>query len=337
MVSAGFAAHAWARIESSIGFFFSSFEFRPGSASSCFHLVDSFRFSICGISLERINFLQSCSELESPRGASGVSVLHWCFARQDAFHPGLLQHSSPCASLMEVHPLWRCAPCNSAWTKGCQQTVWEHHHCSTYNSAEWEKTPIPVMLLQVVQDWQHLPTALLALWLFSDLNVSFFFSCSGKEKLLVNVCRGVLACWDTLLLMSLKQLLFSVTFLSAAIFQVHTFRGPHWCEYCANFMWGLIAQGVKCAGNAHSLSFSWVTPIAVTVVFAAPFTIQPCSKAVIWPLPKSRSQCCWGFQVPVLVTAQHLLSACGGNSRMREKIGKCVLYLVSFTIHCIYW
>lgn len=30
--------------------------------------------------------------------------------------------------------------------------------------------------------------------------------------------------------------------------QVHTFRGPHWCEYCANFMWGLIAQGVKCAG-----------------------------------------------------------------------------------------
>uniref|UniRef100_A0A8C1LGU1 Chimerin 1 n=1 Tax=Cyprinus carpio TaxID=7962 RepID=A0A8C1LGU1_CYPCA len=31
-------------------------------------------------------------------------------------------------------------------------------------------------------------------------------------------------------------------------FKVHTFRGPHWCEYCANFMWGLIAQGVKCAG-----------------------------------------------------------------------------------------
>nr|XP_029481339.1 N-chimaerin-like isoform X2 [Oncorhynchus nerka] len=31
-------------------------------------------------------------------------------------------------------------------------------------------------------------------------------------------------------------------------FKVHTFRGPHWCEYCANFMWGLTAQGVKCAG-----------------------------------------------------------------------------------------
>uniref|UniRef100_A0A3Q4HVP2 Chimerin 2 n=1 Tax=Neolamprologus brichardi TaxID=32507 RepID=A0A3Q4HVP2_NEOBR len=30
-------------------------------------------------------------------------------------------------------------------------------------------------------------------------------------------------------------------------FKVHTFRGPHWCEYCANFMWGLIAQGVRCS------------------------------------------------------------------------------------------
>ncbi|KAK1789561.1 hypothetical protein P4O66_014902, partial [Electrophorus voltai] len=37
-------------------------------------------------------------------------------------------------------------------------------------------------------------------------------------------------------------------------FKIHTFRGPHWCEYCANFMWGLIAQGVKCADcglNVH--------------------------------------------------------------------------------------
>ncbi|XP_042717739.1 beta-chimaerin isoform X4 [Chrysemys picta bellii] len=30
--------------------------------------------------------------------------------------------------------------------------------------------------------------------------------------------------------------------------KVYTFRGPHWCEYCANFMWGLIAQGVRCSG-----------------------------------------------------------------------------------------
>ncbi|XP_071774041.1 N-chimaerin isoform X5 [Centroberyx gerrardi] len=37
-------------------------------------------------------------------------------------------------------------------------------------------------------------------------------------------------------------------------FKVHTFRGPHWCEHCASFMWGLMAQGVKCADcglNVH--------------------------------------------------------------------------------------
>ncbi|TRY93305.1 hypothetical protein DNTS_010856 [Danionella cerebrum] len=37
-------------------------------------------------------------------------------------------------------------------------------------------------------------------------------------------------------------------------FKVQTFRGPHWCEYCANFMWGLIAQGVRCSDcglNVH--------------------------------------------------------------------------------------
>uniref|UniRef100_A0A8C9VYR3 Beta-chimaerin n=1 Tax=Scleropages formosus TaxID=113540 RepID=A0A8C9VYR3_SCLFO len=37
-------------------------------------------------------------------------------------------------------------------------------------------------------------------------------------------------------------------------FKTHTFRGPHWCEYCANFMWGLIAQGLRCTDcglNVH--------------------------------------------------------------------------------------
>ncbi|VDP83973.1 unnamed protein product [Echinostoma caproni] len=29
-------------------------------------------------------------------------------------------------------------------------------------------------------------------------------------------------------------------------FKVHTFRGPHWCDYCTHFIWGLVAQGYKC-------------------------------------------------------------------------------------------
>jgi len=31
--------------------------------------------------------------------------------------------------------------------------------------------------------------------------------------------------------------------------QVYTFKGPHWCDFCRNFLWGLIMQGVKCQGK----------------------------------------------------------------------------------------
>ncbi|KAG1662703.1 N-chimaerin [Nymphon striatum] len=30
------------------------------------------------------------------------------------------------------------------------------------------------------------------------------------------------------------------------VFKVHNFKGLQWCDLCGNFMWGLIAQGVKC-------------------------------------------------------------------------------------------
>ncbi|KAH3877943.1 N-chimaerin-like isoform X2 [Dreissena polymorpha] len=30
------------------------------------------------------------------------------------------------------------------------------------------------------------------------------------------------------------------------VFKTHNFTGLHWCDFCANFMWGLIAQGSKC-------------------------------------------------------------------------------------------
>lgn len=29
-------------------------------------------------------------------------------------------------------------------------------------------------------------------------------------------------------------------------FRTHTFKGLNWCEFCANFLWGFTAQGVKC-------------------------------------------------------------------------------------------
>ncbi|KAJ8317771.1 hypothetical protein KUTeg_004676 [Tegillarca granosa] len=32
----------------------------------------------------------------------------------------------------------------------------------------------------------------------------------------------------------------------AHVFKQQNFIGLHWCDFCANFMWGLIAQGVKC-------------------------------------------------------------------------------------------
>ncbi|XP_069770181.1 beta-chimaerin isoform X2 [Narcine bancroftii] len=53
---------------------------------------------------------------------------------------------------------------------------------------------------------------------------------------------------------ALKQSENNFNYEKAHNFKVHTFRGPHWCEYCANFMWGLIAQGVRCSDcglNVH--------------------------------------------------------------------------------------
>lgn len=36
----------------------------------------------------------------------------------------------------------------------------------------------------------------------------------------------------------------------AHTFRTHTFIGNPWCDYCGNFIWGLIGQGVRCDGNA---------------------------------------------------------------------------------------
>ena len=36
-------------------------------------------------------------------------------------------------------------------------------------------------------------------------------------------------------------------------FKPHTFKGFYWCEFCGNFLWGFIAQGVKCEGLSRKL------------------------------------------------------------------------------------
>nr|KAG5700035.1 hypothetical protein BaRGS_028272 [Batillaria attramentaria] len=39
------------------------------------------------------------------------------------------------------------------------------------------------------------------------------------------------------------------TYEKPHVFKVQNFGGLVWCDFCANFMWGLIAQGVKCQGS----------------------------------------------------------------------------------------
>lgn len=47
---------------------------------------------------------------------------------------------------------------------------------------------------------------------------------------------------------------------------MHTFKGLNWCEFCANFLWGFTAQGVKCEACgfvAHSKCSELVPPKCV--------------------------------------------------------------------------
>lgn len=37
-----------------------------------------------------------------------------------------------------------------------------------------------------------------------------------------------------------------IVYQKAHKFKIHTFKGLNWCEFCANFLWGFTAQGVKC-------------------------------------------------------------------------------------------
>lgn len=94
----------------------------------------------------------------------------------------------------------------------------------------------------------------LKLWNECHLSVPLSFSkCShAASSVQRDLYNTALIDWTTSSWMSPLSIL-------PCFFQVHTFRGPHWCEYCANFMWGLIAQGVKCAGKSPVSSPHWVS------------------------------------------------------------------------------
>jgi hypothetical protein len=39
-------------------------------------------------------------------------------------------------------------------------------------------------------------------------------------------------------------------------FKVHNYMGLPFCDFCGNFMWGILGQGVKCEGQSRSSLFS---------------------------------------------------------------------------------
>lgn len=42
------------------------------------------------------------------------------------------------------------------------------------------------------------------------------------------------------------DLILPLVYEKAHTFKVHNFKGLNWCEFCANFLWGFTAQGMKC-------------------------------------------------------------------------------------------
>lgn len=30
---------------------------------------------------------------------------------------------------------------------------------------------------------------------------------------------------------------------------IHSYKSPHFCDFCGEMLWGLVKQGLKCEGN----------------------------------------------------------------------------------------
>lgn len=52
-------------------------------------------------------------------------------------------------------------------------------------------------------------------------------------------------------------------------FRTHTFIGSPWCDFCGNFIWGLIGQGVRCEGQCRGSLQSAHSPCLADCGFGA--------------------------------------------------------------------
>lgn len=55
-------------------------------------------------------------------------------------------------------------------------------------------------------------------------------------------------------------------FEKAHVFRTHTFIGNPWCDFCGNFIWGLIGQGVRCDGSIYTV-YRLMLILAFLIIF----------------------------------------------------------------------
>lgn len=61
------------------------------------------------------------------------------------------------------------------------------------------------------------------------------------------------------------------------VLYVHSYKSPHFCDYCGEMLWGLVRQGLKCQGQCSSATVS--TNLLVLRVMSS--CIQRCSSVLI--------------------------------------------------------